>query len=153
MATLSGYEQLAVVNMGVLPGEKKPCHFALYDDNIQIGDTIIVTGSSKGKLLIVEDIVSASAYMGAIAEVIAKVDATDYYERIERRKRADELQMQMAKKRREIDERKDDMYYAELDSDYADLLSELNEVLDYSTLASKTSKKKDLEPIVSEKHT
>lgn len=93
---LTGYSRVAVIKIGY-----KAYGFALYDNNIDIGDSVIVTGNSEGQPLIISDIVSPEEGLkltgnkGITAEVICKVDCTTYYERVKKREKAREIKIKL----------------------------------------------------------
>lgn len=123
MAKLEGYSKVAAIRYdgyGLY-------YFALFDDgvNYEVGDTVVVTGRSDiGKI---EEIISieeaAERWKKNItAEVICKVDVSAYEKRVEQRKEKEKLKKQLDKRKREIQERLDNEYYAAKDEVYAALL-------------------------------
>lgn len=124
MAKLTGFNKVAVIEQGT-GYSQKDYFYALYDDNIHPGNKVLVSGSASGQIWTVKDIVYEDTYANKniTAEVICKVDTTDYDNRCKNRKEAEELRKQMHKKRKEIEARKDDEYYASLDSEYAEMLA------------------------------
>lgn len=124
MAKLTGFNKVAVIEQGT-GYSQKDYFYALYDDNIHPGNKVLVSGSASGQIWTVKDIVYEDTYANKniTAEVICKVDTTDYDNRCKNRKEAEELRKQMDKKRKEIEARKDDEYYASLDSEYAEILA------------------------------
>lgn len=131
MERLTGFSRLAVVEQGNGYGTKE-YFYALYDDNICIGDKVLVTGSAAGQIWIVSNIVDYDNSVNTkniTAEVICKVDTSDYDKRCANRKKAEELRKQMDKKRKEIEARKDDEYYAALDPEYAAMLEQMKSMV------------------------
>lgn len=127
MAKLEGFKKVALIEQGT-GCYKKDYYYALYDDDIQPGYTVLVTGKASGEVYVVKDVISAddiNAPKSITAEVICKVDMTAYNDRVDKRKRVDELRKRMNEKRKEIEARKDDDYYASLDPDYAAMLEEM----------------------------
>ena len=130
MAKLTGFNKVAVIEQGT-GYSQKDYFYALYDDNIYPGDKVLVSGSASGQIWTVKDIVYDDTYANKniTAEVICKVNTYKYDERCANRKKAEELRKQMDKKRKEIEARKDDEYYASLDSEYAEMLAKMKEMV------------------------
>lgn len=125
MAKLEGFTKMAVINYGGCTDY----YFAIYDDgtDYQVGDLVVFSGLSKPARI--KEIVDASEAMekckkDIIAEVIGKVDTSAYDERVAMRKKKANLRKAMDKKKKELQMTLDDMYYAERDADYAELLKE-----------------------------
>lgn len=128
MAKLSGFNKVAVVEMSNGYSGTKDYYFALYDESICVGDKVLVTGNAYGQMWTVKDIDDydeTKITKNITAEVICKVDTSAYDERCTNRKKAEELRKQMDKKRKEIEARKDDEYYASLDNDYKEMLEQM----------------------------
>lgn len=130
MAKLTGFNEVAVIEQGT-GYSQKDYFYALYDDNIYPGDKVLVSGSASGQIWTVKDIVYEDTFANKniTAEVICKVNTYKYDERCANRKKAEELRKQMDKKRKEIEARKDDEYYASLDSEYAEMLAKMKEMV------------------------
>ena len=131
MAKLTGFNKVAVVEQGC-EYNTKDYFYALYNDNISVGDKVLVSGSASGQIWTVKDIFEYAETIptkNITAEVICKVDTSAYDERCINRKKAEELRKQMDKKRKEIEARKDDEYYASLDSEYAEMLAKMKEMV------------------------
>ena len=130
MAKLTGFNKVAVIEQGC-GYNTKDYFYALYDDNIYPGDKVLVSGSASGQIWTVKDIVYEDTFANKniMAEVICKVNTYKYDERCANRKKAEELRKQMDKKRKEIEARKDDEYYASLDSEYAEMLAKMKEMV------------------------
>lgn len=94
MATnLEGFKRVAIIDFG---GYNNKYAYALYDDTVEVGDTVIVTGKAEGQFLTVTEIINATDTDVIItAEVITKIDKTAYNKRVENRKRKAELKRQM----------------------------------------------------------
>lgn len=125
MAKLTGFNKVAVVEMSNGYSGTKDYHFALYDESICVGDKVLVTGNANGQMWTVKDVIDynkSAITKNITAEVICKVDTSAYDERCANRKKAEELRKQMDKKRKEIEARKDDEYYASLDDEYKAML-------------------------------
>lgn len=132
MGKLTGFKRIAVIEQGDYC--RKSYHYALYDDDIEIGDHVLVTGVASDKIYTIKDIIEVSneeSFNNITAEVMCKVDLTKYNNRKDKRKAATELRKQMDKKRKEIEAKKNDEYYASIDSEYAEMLSELKDLQSY----------------------
>lgn len=131
MAKLTGYRKVVVIEQGT-GCYKKDYFYALYDENIYCGDKVLVTGSASGQIWEVKWVIAKDDPViksNITAEVICKVDTSAYDERCANRKKAEELRKQMDKKRKEIETRKDDEYYASLDDDYKAMLEEMKKMV------------------------
>lgn len=131
MAKLTGYKAVAVIEQGT-GCYKKDYFYALYDENIHWGDKVLITGSASGQIWEVKGVINKDdpeIKSNITAEVICKVDTSAYDERCANRKKTDELRKQMDKKRKEIEARKDDEYYASLDDDYKAMLEEMKKMV------------------------
>ena len=124
---LTGYSKVAVVEMG-----NTDYHFALYDDEIQVGDSVLVTGNCNIqtiKEIITKDEVKERYPKDITAEVMCKVDLSAYEARIENRKRAEKLRKEMDKKIAEMDEMNKYVLYAEKNDELAKMLAEYRELV------------------------
>lgn len=132
MAKLTGFENVAVIEQGT-GYYKKDYYYALYDNSVEMGDKVLVSGAANGQIWTVKDVLSVGYpdvnEKNITAEVICKVDTTDYDNRCKNRKEAEALRKQMAKKRKEIDARKDDEYYSGLDKDYAEMVEQMKKLV------------------------
>lgn len=132
MAKLTGFENVAVIEQGT-GYYKKDYYYALYDNSVEMGDKVLVSGAANGQIWTVKDVLSVGHpdvnEKNITAEVICKVDTTDYDNRCKNRKEAEALRKQMAKKRKEIDARKDDEYYSGLDKDYAEMVEQMKKLV------------------------
>ena len=121
---LTDYNKLAIINIGC-----KNYYYALYDDNIQVNDLVIVTGVAAGTVHKVLDITEVSKadidQLDIISEVIGKVDTTAYDKRVEVRKRKSELKATLDKKIAELDEMDKYARYAKLSPEFAELFEQL----------------------------
>lgn len=124
---LTGFNKVAVIKIG-----STDYHFALYDDNIQVNDYVIVTGNSN--LLKVNEILTKEEakerYPKDItSEVMCKVDLSAYETRVENRKKAEKLRHEMDKKIAEMDEMNKYTMYAEKCPELAKMLEEYRELV------------------------
>lgn len=118
---LEGYRKVAVINY-----RGSNYHFALYDEDIVVGDTVMVSGSSP--VGVIEEIIpaeeAANRFNKAITqEVICKVDMTAYSNRLAGREEKERLKKEMEKRKIEIQKFKDDEYYASVDDTFAEMLN------------------------------
>lgn len=124
MATnLTGFKRVAIIDFG---GYNNRYAYALYDDTVEVGDEVVVTGKAEGQLLTVVEIINATdTDVNITAEVIAKVDKTDYNKRVENRRRKAELARQMDKIIAQNDENSKYAGYAEsLGGKFAEMFEE-----------------------------
>ena len=123
MEKLTGFNKIAIITIGY-----KDYAYALYDDTIKVGDTVIVTGMADDKILTIKDIVNVTDNTNVdriTAEVKAKVDLTDYNNRVEKRQRKAELVRKMDKAIAEANEIDKYAKYAEfLGDDFKAMLDE-----------------------------
>lgn len=128
MGKLSGYKRVAVVEHGTAYS-KKDYHFALYDNEINTGDKVIVSGAANGTVLKVKSIIPPEeSTVNITAEVICKVNTSAYDQRVEQRKEADRVKTAMDKRKKEVQKMLDDEYYASKDPEYAEMLKRYKEL-------------------------
>lgn len=101
---LSGFNKVAVIEIC-----ERDYHFALYDDNIVVGDTVLVSGRMAAELLTVKAIITADEarekFKGdIIAEVKCKVDLSAYEQRVKNREEAEKLRNKMDEEIKKMDE-------------------------------------------------
>ena len=124
---LTGYNKVAVIGMG-----NTDYHFALYDDDIQVGDRVLVTGNGSiqtVKEVITKDESKERFNKDITAEVMCKVDLSAYENRIENRKKAEKLRKEMDKRIAEMAEINKYAMYAEKDDELAKMLAEYRELV------------------------
>lgn len=126
---LTGYNKVAVIEIN-----GTDYHFALYDDDIQVGDWVLVSGNCNARLLMVKEVITKDEAKERFnkditAEVICKVDLSAYDTRVENRKRAEKLRKEMDKKIAEMDEMNKYVLYAEKNEDLAKMLAEYRELV------------------------
>lgn len=122
---LTGYNKVAVIKMSGVN-----YYFALYDDTIEVGDSVLVSGACE-KVIVVDEILTLeeakSRFNNTItAEVKCKVDLSAYNQRVENRIKAAELLKEMDKKIKEMDEMNKYAVYAERNPELAKMLEEYN---------------------------
>lgn len=126
---LTGYNKVAVIEIN-----GTDYHFALYDDDIQVGDWVLVSGNCNARLLMVKEVITKDEAKERFnkditAEVICKVDLSAYDTRVENRKRAEKLRKEMDKKIAEMDEMNKYVLYAEKNDELAKMLEEYRELV------------------------
>lgn len=130
MAKLEGFEKVVVVKYGC---SSCKYHFALYDDGVEynVGDMVVFSNGSTPATI--SEIISAEEakekYKGTItAEVIGKVDTSAYDERVAKRKEKERLKKELDKRKKEIQQKLDNEYYASKDKDFAELLAQYEQM-------------------------
>lgn len=119
---LEGYERVAFVT---IENSDKKYAYALYDNDIQPTDCVLVTGQAKGKICFIDRIVPVQDVdIPVTEEVMCKVDLTAFNERVDKRCRKARLKAQMLKKRKELEVSRLDEMYANMDEEYARLFEE-----------------------------
>lgn len=124
---LTGYNKVAVIEIN-----GTNYHFALYDDDIQVGDRVLVTGNCNIqtiKEIITKDEAKERYSKDITAEVMCKVDLSAYETRVENRKKAEKLRKEMDKKIAEMDEMNKYVLYAEKNDELAKMLEEYRELV------------------------
>lgn len=126
---LTGFNKVAVIEM-----EYSTYYFALYDEKIEAGDTVLVSGAAQNKLHTVSDVISVedarSRYSKEItAEVICKVDMTDYEKRVSDRKEAEKIKNEMNRVIKQMDEVNKYEVYAQNNPALAEMLCKYKELV------------------------
>ena len=121
MSKLEGYNRVAVINH---EGCADAYYFALYDENIKTGDTVLVSGSGRNNICKIAQVISAEDakeyYTKNInQEVICVVDVRDYEKRQKDRIQKEKLRKEMDKRRAELQKTREDQFYADMDETYA----------------------------------
>lgn len=122
MAKLEGYSRVAVIKYGCTP-----YYFALYDDgtDYNVGDFVALSGCSNNEkiaeILNLEE-AQARCKKVIISEVIGKIDNAAYEKRVEQRKEKEQLKKELDARKKEIQKKLDDEYFASKDEEYAELL-------------------------------
>ena len=125
---LTGFKKVAAIKIGCVT-----YYYALYDDDIAVGDSVLVTGVCKD-VCVVDEILTAEeekekTTKTIIAEVKCKVDLSAYETRVQNRKKAEELRKKMDEKIAEINELDKYVVYAEKNPELANMLSEYRELV------------------------
>ena len=123
---LTGYKKVAGVTLGTAP-----YYYAVYDEDIEVGSLVMVTGRASGQVLTVESLVSVDDYDGShtiTEEVCAIVDNTLYLDRQSRREKAAKLMKKMDAEIAKMTELDKYARYAEINPGVADLFKELKEL-------------------------
>ena len=115
------YPKVAVIEQGCCR-----YHYALYDPDIRAGDTVAVTGKASNMLQTVAKVIDASKYSGKTitAEVIAKVDVTEYNKRVDMRNKEAELKKKLGIAIKNFDTMSKYELYAEKSPEIAELLQQ-----------------------------
>ena len=122
MAKFEGYSRVAVIKYGCTP-----YYFALYDDgtDYKVGDFVALSGGSDNEkiaeILNLEE-AQARCKKAIISEVIGKIDNAAYEKRVEQRKEKEQLKKELDARKKEIQKKLDDEYFASKDEEYAELL-------------------------------
>lgn len=110
-------------------GVAKEYAFALYDDNIVSGDTVVCDTVDGLKVLKVIEVIDASEYTKSITkEVVCKVDVSTYERRLDIRKRKQQLKTKMDKIVKEANSLIWYNMIAENDPEMKSLLEEYNKL-------------------------
>ena len=123
---LTGYKKVAGVTLGNVP-----YYYAVYDEDIDVGSLVMVTGRASGQVLTVESLVSVDDYDGShtiTEEVCAIVDNALYLDRQSRREKAIKLMKKMDAEIAKMTELDKYARYAEINPGVADLFKELKEL-------------------------
>lgn len=95
MKILKDYPFIAVI----IQNDGNPYYYALYDANIKQGDKVMVTGAAAGKIWTVSGVYNRDSgvakYIDITAEIIGKIDADAYLERVEKREKIKDLKQKM----------------------------------------------------------
>jgi hypothetical protein len=130
MAKLTGFKRVAVIEMS-----GTNYYYALFDEDINVKDTVLVTGSASNKILSIKEILTTEeakekCEKDITAEVMCKVDLSTYNKRVENRKKAEELRKEMDKKIAEMDVMNKYTMYAERNPELAKMLETYRELVD-----------------------
>ena len=122
---LTGYNKVAVIEYN----STLDLHYALYDEDIQVGDDVLVTGRLSSQIKRVKEIISLDEakkrFKDEIAEEVkCKVDLSAFDQRVKNRIKAIELRKEMDKKIAEMDEMNKYAMYAERNPELAQMLTE-----------------------------
>ena len=126
---LTGFKKVAVIEMS-----NTNYFYALFDEDINVGDTVLVSGGASGKLLTIKDILlpkeaEEKCNKNITAEVMCKVDLSAYNKRVENRKKAEELRKEMDKKIAEMDEINKYIMYAERSPELMEMFNKYKELI------------------------
>lgn len=126
---LEGFKRVAVIKF---ESNNSEWHYALYDDDISAGDSVLLSGNYELKHGTVADIISPDEAKNRMGnkkiqqEVICKIDISAYKRRVEKRKVKAKLKSAITKRKKELDKEKLDEYYASIDLEYAKMLNQYN---------------------------
>lgn len=133
MEKIAGFKRLAGIKFD---GSNKKYYYALFDDDIQKGDLVVVTGVAKDRILTVEDTIdveneNVSKYIPSdlkIEEVICKIDTLKYDKRVQQRERMNILRKKMDAEIMKMQEINRYETYAENNPVLAELLIEYKRI-------------------------
>lgn len=102
---LTGFNKVAAITQGY----GGTYYYALYDETIEVGDKVLVSGTAEGKLHTVDEIISAEEAANRFskditAEVICRVDMSAYDKRVIDRKEAKKIKDEMNRIIKQMDE-------------------------------------------------
>jgi len=128
MEKLTGYNKVAVVKMSGVD-----YHYALYDESIEAGDSVLISGACE-RVVVVDEVISveearARFSKNITAEVKCKVDLSAYNQRVENRVKAAELRKKMDQKIAEMDEMNKYVVYADRNPELAKMLAEYRDLV------------------------
>ena len=125
MVKLVGYKAVAVIKIG-----GSDYHYAIYEDGHEYtwGDKVLVSGACK-EVVTIDYIITPEEAIEKInkpitAEVITYADKTNYEERVEKRKLAEELKKKMDTEMKKMDEAAKYEIYAKQNPELAKMLEE-----------------------------
>jgi hypothetical protein len=122
---LTGFNKVAVIEYN----NTLDLHYALYDEDIKVGDYVLVTGKLSSQIKKIKDIITLDQARerykdDIIEEVKCKVDLSAYNKRVNNRIKAAELRIEMDKKIAEMDEMNKYTVYAERNPELAEMLKQ-----------------------------
>lgn len=114
---LEGFNKVAVVKF---TGCDIQYCYALYDDDVFAGDTVLLDNDRTALVEVVVPAEEASQFTSKkiISEVVCKVDISKYELRKKQREEKVKLREQMNKRKTELQKLRDDEYYAGFDPEY-----------------------------------
>lgn len=130
MATkLAGFNKVAAIKQGY-----GTYHFAIYDDGFDYkpGDTVIVSGNNqiqKIDEIITSEEAAERFNKNITAEVICKIDTSDYDKRVENRKQATDIKKKMDAIIQKMDEENKYKMYAMFNPELKELLDKYKELV------------------------
>lgn len=134
MAALKGYKSVAVIEFGS-GCCKSTYHYAIYDDgtNYKPNDIVYVSGNATCPIASIKEIITPEEAdlrfkKSITAEVICKIDKSAYENRVNNRKRAEDIKKKMDKMIKVMDENKKYEMYANENPELLKLLNEFKEV-------------------------
>ena len=130
MSKLTGYKKVAGIKLG-----GGTYYYALYDEDVVVGDSVLVSGTFK-EVGVVDEILTVDAANAKLSlskpissEVKCKVDLSAYETRVQNRAKAEELRKKMDEKIAEMDELNKYVLYAERNPELANMLAEFRELV------------------------
>ena len=132
MAKLTDYNLVAAATHTYGYDTKKTYYFALYDSTVKAGDYAVIGTMSSPQIVKIEKVLTkedGDKEYGAISKpILGKLDMAAYEANEEKKAAMMKLRKEMDAKRKEIEARKDDEYYASLDPEYGEMLKRMKEL-------------------------
>lgn len=123
---LTGYKSVAGIRI-----QNKVYYYALYDEPVEVGTIVQVTGRNAGQNLTVESVVSFEDYDGShiiTEEVCAVVSVKQYIDRQTKRAAAEKLMKKMDAEIAKMNEMDKYARYADINPEVAALFNQLKEL-------------------------
>ena len=123
---LTGYNRVAGIRI-----QNKVYYYALYDEPVEVGTTVLVTGRMAGQNLTVDSVMSFEDYYGShiiTEEVCAVVVVQPYIDRQAKREAAEKLMKKMDAEIAKMNEMDKYARYADINPEVAALFNQLKEL-------------------------
>ena len=122
---LTGFNKVAIIEYN-----GKDYHYALYDNDVDINDKVLVSGRLDGAIHIVKNIITEEyskeiREKDIISEVKCKVDLSDYEQRVKNREEAIKLREKMDEEIKKMDELNKYEMYADRNPALKEMLDQL----------------------------
>ena len=126
---LTGFNKVAVIECN----SNLDLHYALYDDDIKVGDYVLVTGKLCSQIKQIKNIITIdeareSYKDNIIAEVKCKVDLSAYDQRVKNRIEAEKLRQKMDEEIKKMDELNKYEMYADRNPVLKEMLEQLKKL-------------------------
>ena len=126
---LEGYEKVVVVKFNNCSIDY---YFALYDNDIHVGDEVLVSGGTSDiptvKQILTAEEAKKYCKVQIISEVICKVDTKAYKKRVAAREEKTKIRAELDRKKKELQKTRDDEFYAAMDPGFAELYAKYNKI-------------------------
>lgn len=125
---LTGYSRVARIIMG-----GREYFYALYDDCVNERDSVIVTGTAAGQIWTIDKIYDTEKALNIMnarptEEIICKVDASAYLDRVSKRRRAIELKTKLNALHGNLIKNISEEYLESICDEYKDLKDQLRDI-------------------------